>query len=546
MSAFRAPGAAGAPPDDQTAPDPVEREERVRSAQTRFSASLPVTVGKIILLGLIDAMLVFAMLAAATEEAWPVLAAVIAITIALNVIYLPANRMLPGKYLFPGLVFMLVFSVSVMLYTVYISFTNYGDGHNSTRQDAITAIVRNNQVRVEDSPIYNAGVGERDGDLWLVIRDPETEEARAGSNEQPLEAVSSVQVSSTGAVTAAEGFRMLSFAELSQRSAEIQALAVPISDDPNDGFLHTTTGSQAFLYRSTVVYDETAGTMTNAQGKVYRDVGTGSFTADDGTTIEPGWRINVGLSNYTSALTNTDIRQPFLRVLAWTFAFSILSVLITFALGLFLAMTFNVRIRGQRLYRVLMVLPYAFPATMMTMVWAGMMNRDFGFINQVIFRGADIAWLTDPTLAKVALLTVNLWLGFPYQFLVCSGALQSIPEEAIEAAAVDGASPWQTFRSIKLPLLMISLAPLLISSFAFNFNNFNLVFLLTRGGPRFLDTTLDVGASDILISMVYKVAFGDAVRQYGLGSAFAILIFIIVGLVSWIGFRQTRALEDIN
>ena len=104
----------------------------------------------------------------------------------------------------------------------------------------------------------------------------------------------------------------------------------------------------------------------------------------------------------------------------------------------------------------------------------------------------------------------------------------------LEAAQVDGASPLQTFFIIKLPLLMVSLAPLLISSFAFNFNNFNLVYLLTRGGPRFGDTSLDVGASDILISMVYKVAFGDMDRLYGLGSAFAFLIFVIVGFVSWL------------
>ena len=90
------------------------------------------------------------------------------------------------------------------------------------------------------------------------------------------------------------------------------------------------------------------------------------------------------------------------------------------------------------------------------------------------------------------------------------------------------------------------LAPLLISSFAFNFNNFVLIYMLTLGGPRFTDTSLDVGATDILISMVYKVAFSGAQRDYGLASAFSVIIFIIVGVISWLGFRQTKSLEEVN
>ena len=101
------------------------------------------------------------------------------------------------------------------------------------------------------------------------------------------------------------------------------------------------------------------------------------------------------------------------------------------------------------------------------------MNESFGFINQVLLGGARDPWLTDPWLAKVSVLLVNLWLGFPYMFLVCMGALQAIPEELSEAATVDGAKPWAIFRLIKLPLLLVTVAPLLIASFAFNFNNFN-------------------------------------------------------------------------
>jgi arabinogalactan oligomer/maltooligosaccharide transport system permease protein len=116
----------------------------------------------------------------------------------------------------------------------------------------------------------------------------------------------------------------------------------------------------------------------------------------------------------------------------------------------------------------------------------------------------------------------------------------------MEAARVDGASPWRTFLNIKLPLLMVPLAPLLISSFAFNFNNFTLIYLLTKGGPRFTEASIDAGATDLLISLVYKVAFGAGTgRDYGLASAFAILIFVVIGGISYLGFRQTKTLEDL-
>jgi arabinogalactan oligomer/maltooligosaccharide transport system permease protein len=179
-------------------------------------------------------------------------------------------------------------------------------------------------------------------------------------------------------------------------------------------------------------------------------------------------------------------------------------------------------------------------------VWAGMMNESFGFINQVLLGGASVPWLTDPWMAKLSVLIVNLWLGFPYMFLVCMGALQGIPEDVNEAAVMDGANPWQIFRRIKLPLLLVTVAPLLISSFAFNFNNFNLIYMLTGGGPRFSDVSIPVGHTDILISMVYKVAFVGANRDYGLASAFAIIIFVLVALISYLSFRQTKVLEELN
>jgi arabinogalactan oligomer/maltooligosaccharide transport system permease protein len=126
------------------------------------------------------------------------------------------------------------------------------------------------------------------------------------------------------------------------------------------------------------------------------------------------------------------------------------------------------------------------------------------------------------------------------------GALQSIPEELTEAGRVDGGGPFQLFRRVTLPLLLIAVAPLLIASFAFNFNNFNNIYLLTKGGPPQANSSV-AGSTDILISYTYKIAIATGKgNDYGLACAISIFIFIIVAVISTIGFSRTRVLEEIN
>ena len=529
----------------------LRKESAVQKANTRYADSLLATVVKIVLLGLVDAAAIFAVLVLIDEQDWIILAVVVAATAAINVIYLFRDRFLPAKYLAPGVAFLLLFQVFVVLFTVYIGFTNYGDGHISTKADAIESIQRNTQVQVPGSPTYPAGVAVREGTnepLYLIVQDPETNQALAGSNDDPLTPVQGVEFNSLGAVKAAPGFRMLDLGELNARSAELRELSVPFGDDPAAGSLRTDFGSFAVRYTAALTYDPATDTFTDTAGVVYSDSGNGSFVGTDGKRLEPGWKINVGFGNFQRALTDQSIRGPLVSVTLWTFAFAILSVVSTFALGLAMAILLNdQRIRGLKVYRTLMILPYAFPGFLSSLIWMGLMNQEFGFLNNVLFPGAGIPWLTDPWWGKLSILLVNLWLGYPYMFLVATGALQSLPEEALEAARVDGASAWQIFQHIKLPLLMVPLAPLLISSFAFNFNNFGLVYFLTRGGPDFAGAGVNAGHTDLLITMVYKVAFSTGQgRDYGLASAFAIIIFVVVGLVSYLGFRQTRTLEDLN
>jgi arabinogalactan oligomer/maltooligosaccharide transport system permease protein len=143
----------------------------------------------------------------------------------------------------------------------------------------------------------------------------------------------------------------------------------------------------------------------------------------------------------------------------------------------------------------------------------------------------------------LVIIIVNLWLGFPYFYLICSGALQAIPTELEEAASLDGASTSQILRRIKLPLLLQILSPLLIASFAFNFNNFNIIYLLTGGGPTDVLAGKTAGATDILITYTYKTAFGSNEQNLGLASAISVLIFFIVGGLSLWSLRRSKVLD---
>jgi arabinogalactan oligomer/maltooligosaccharide transport system permease protein len=530
---------------------PAERAARRRQRRAiayaeAASAGWKVWLAKIVMLGIIDALAVYAILVLVGEGQWivPLIIGVVGVTI--NVVYLKPG-LLPAKYLTPGLVFLFVFQIFVVLFSAYIAFTNYGTGHNSTKEDAVNALLLQSQTRVDDSPAYPISVLERTGRFFLLATDPKTHQVYVGGQHQPLEKVAHPEMPG-GTATGAPGYRTLSFNDIVQNQDAIGALSVPLTKDPNDGYLKTTDGSNAYVFLSTLKWDPQADTMTDTKtGVVYHDNGRGSFESAGGKKLEVGWSVWVGFENFVRAFTDASIRGPFFAVLGWTIVFAFLSVATTFILGLFLAIVFNdPRMKSKRYYRIVMILPYAFPAFLSALVWAGLYNTDFGFINQVIFGGASIPWLTDPWLAKFAILFTNLWLGFPYMFLVCTGALQSLPEDVVEAGRMDGASVWQIFRHLKFPLLLVAVAPLLISSFAFNFNNFNLIYMLTGGGPQFPDASINVGATDLLISMVYKVAFVGSSRDYGLASAFSIIIFLLVAAISWVGFRQTKVLEELN
>lgn len=531
--------------DAAVEPRPTPRQRRAARLAEAAGGGWKVLLLKIVALGIIDALAVYSILVLVRSDQWIAAGVVFAVTAFANWIYFSRGN-LPAKYLTPGLIFLFVFQIFAAGYTGYIAFTNYGTGHNADKDSAINSLMLAAQERVPDSPAYQLTVVEQLGEFSFLVTEPDGQ-AYLGGEERPLEPVDNAEFDGGKAVSV-PGYNTLGFSQIIANQNAIADMAVPISEDPNDGALRTPDGSLAFVYLSKLVYDEVADTMTDTRsGVVYEDIGTGAFTAPDGTELMPGWQINVGFDNFVRAFTTESIRAPFFSVLIWTFAFAFFSVATTFVMGLFLAIVLNdPRMKSKKYYRLVMILPYAFPGFLSALVWAGMMNQEFGFINVVLLGGADVPWLTNEWLAKFSILLVNLWLGFPYMFLICTGALQAIPDELQEAARVDGATAWQVFRNIKLPLLFVAVAPLLIASFAYNFNNFSLIYMLTGGGPRDVTASVNVGATDILITMVYKVAFVGSTADYGLASAFSIIIFLLVGTISVIAFRRTKALEELN
>jgi ABC-type sugar transport system permease subunit len=520
-------------------------------------------------LALFDALALYAFLVLITTEGSNRLMMVLLVVGALfvNWVYLWPNT-LALRWVTPGLIFMSIFVVIPIIYTVYVSVTNWQTGNVTSKEQTISFF--ENQAFVDpdaEGQLYDLFVYSDDaGEFRLLLVNPETSdyifaEARLRS-EEPLEN----GVVETGTIPEGEeipppevaGYRLLTQPEVFRLSTQVDfaSLVVDTPDGSEVVILGLSQG-RVVLASQRWIYDEEADILFDtALGRECVPGDTeptvGNFVCDDGEILSPGWVAFVGFRNYARVFTNELIRGPFVRVFIWNFVFAFLSVALTFILGLALALTLHhPRMKGIRFYRSIYIIPYAIPAFLSILVWRGLFNTSFGTVNNLLaplydLLGSDpIRWLSDPTWAKVTVLIVNLWLGFPYMFLLATGAVQSIPEDILEAARTDGATGWRVFRAITFPLLMISLAPLLIGSFAFNFNNFNLIFLLTNGGPPVLGADVPVGHTDILISFTFNLASASGRgNQFGLASAITMIIFLLLLLISAFSFRFTKRLED--
>ncbi|MDQ0254621.1 arabinogalactan oligomer/maltooligosaccharide transport system permease protein [Evansella vedderi] len=252
----------------------------------------------------------------------------------------------------------------------------------------------------------------------------------------------------------------------------------------------------------------------------------------------------VGFDNFIALVTIPIWRDTFFTVLSWTLIWTFVATTLQIALALFLAIIVNdPRVKFKRLIRTVFILPWAVPGFVTILIFSAIFHDQFGAINRdllIPLLGFGIDWLSDPFWTKIALIMIQVWLGFPFVFALFTGVLQSISSDWYEAADIDGASRWQKFRNITFPHVMFATAPLLIMQYAGNFNNFNIIFLFNQGGPAVRGQ--NAGGTDILISWVYGLTFET--QNFNMAAAISIIIGLMVAGFAFFQFRRTRSFKE--
>lgn len=501
---------------------------------------------KILVLGMGNALAVWAAVFLYSQHEYRLLILLLVGILLIDLTFIPAKAY-PLRYILPGALFMLAMVVYPLLHTVNIAFTNYGTGHILNKEQVIEQLQRR-YYEPEDPMTYSyqAFVNEKNQSFILLLEDDRGRlYLGSGGQLEPID-LNDPRLQDTTLdqqIDTIQNHTRLEQREIFGRLNDLEKL---VFQEGQEYQIRMISFNQYARFLPRYLYSEEEDTITDVREDILYHSRAGAFRSESGEVLRPGYVTHIGWTNYSKLLSDPRILNPFLRVFIWTFVWATLTVISTFFAGILLATILNdPHIRFRTFYRILLILPYAIPPFISSLVWRGFFNTEFGVINRML--GMVIPWLEHPTFAKGALLLLNLWLGFPYMMLICLGALQSINQEMYEAAVVDGASTTQQFRFITFPLLLTTIAPLLISSFAFNFNNFNVVYLLTEGRPPIAGAGTPAGHTDILITYTYRLAFESGRgTDYGLAAAVTIVIFLIIGIISWFNFRFTGALEEVK
>jgi ABC-type sugar transport system permease subunit len=512
-------------------------------SSTVFGTSL-----RLLALGLVDAFALWLLLQLVADGIWFLAAVVIVITLGLNLFYL-RPELYPFRWFSPGLALMILMVAYPTIFTIYVAFTNYSDGHLLTREQALQLFLREVYLP-EDAASYSwtafRSEDETQYALWLTDEQGNAFLARPGEPLIPAtEAVEGVgPLDEDGIPESIEGYEQLNRITA---AADRTLPTLRFGEEPD---LIGISGRNAGRFQQKYVFDADQNALIDQQtGTVYTAV-NGTFTSPEGEQLSPGFYVPIGVENFTRFVTSPALRGPLTIVFIWTIIHALGTVFITFVLGLGMALLLNSDlVPARKVFRSLVLIPYAMPAFISVLIWRGLLSEQLGYISVTmrdVFGWAP-AWFTDATWARAGILLIQLWLGFPYMTLICTGALQSISTEIYEAAEVDGANALQRFWNLTLPLLLVAIGPLLIASFAFNFNNFTVLYLYNEGGPPIPGTTTPAGWTDILITYTYRLAFASGRgADLGYASAITIIIFIIVAAITLFNFRFTRTWEEVS
>ena len=269
----------------------------------------------------------------------------------------------------------------------------------------------------------------------------------------------------------------------------------------------------------------------------------------------------VGLENFRTLFSSSagtghgEWLHAFGHVASWTLVWAVFATFTCFFVGFFFSVVLlDKRIRLPQIYRTIFILPYAIPQMLSLFVWANLLNGTLGPINVMLQNIGlpAVPWLSHPTMAKVTLILVNIWIGFPYSMILTTSSMTAISNSLYEAAEIDGASKWEQFRTITLPLVMYQLKPTLIMQFAGNINNFGAIFFLTGGGPALkigsgsdlvnLSIATQAGSTDNLIVWIYKLTMNS--NQYCIASVLSILVFLVLVPFGLYNFMRTKSFKE--
>jgi ABC-type sugar transport system permease subunit len=476
------------------------------------------------------------------------------VTVGINVVFL-VDRLYPARWLSPGLFLLMLMVVYPVTFTVYAAFTNYSGQHVLSKQQVVDRLERQFYTPEGAATMAWRAYRSADGQFLIWLTDPDGDNF-LGDPATGIEPVDPADPrfgpidEADGLPTTIDGYQKLSRIDSVRYLTPLSQLEITGEIDGQPTQLYILSLDRAEQGIPRYEYDAARDLVLDRQTGVEYHAREGFFVSDEGVRVPaPGFVAVVGPDNFLRVITDHRIGNAFLGVFSWNLIFALGSVVLTFALGLGLALAFNdQRLPLKGIWRTLAIIPYTIPGFISILVWAGLLNPTFGPINAALrdVLGISPAWFADGTLAKIAVLMVNLWLGYPYMLIITLGALQSIPSDLYEAAQIDGASVVQRFMRITFPLLLVAVAPLLIGSFAFNFNNFALIELLTGGGPATPGAVTPAGQTDILISYTYRLAFAAGRgADYAFASAISVFIFAIVATITIINFRLSRRLENM-
>ncbi|MBR1641161.1 MAG: sugar ABC transporter permease [Butyrivibrio sp.] len=256
----------------------------------------------------------------------------------------------------------------------------------------------------------------------------------------------------------------------------------------------------------------------------------------------------VGLENFKNIISfsGAGIGSTFTYVLIWTLVWAFLATFTNYFLGLGVAMLINKKgIKFKKLWRTILVMTIAVPQ-FVSLLYVMKMFANDGLINGYLIKWGIIKtyipFWTDPVLARITVVVVNIWIGIPYMVLIATGLLMNIPEDLYESARIDGANPWQMFKSITLPYMLFVTGPFLLTQYTGNLNNFNVIYLLTQGKPQSVNLAEKAGNTDLLITWLYKMTVNDT--NYRMAAVIGIMVFVVTAVISLVVYNMLPSVRD--